>query len=73
MDPAMRHWVIWTSIALAVTGFVFRHGVADVIGDILSGIFHFETNDFPGRSARTLATLVCLVITIAAIWHTTPR
>ena len=73
MDPVLRHWIIWTSAALAVIGFVFRVSVADAVGDIISGIFHFETNDTSGHGLRTVASLVCLAIVIAAIWHTTPR
>ena len=72
MDPVLRHWVIWTSAALAATGFMFRHSVVDVIGDIISGIFHFEISDTSNYGLRTLASLVCLAIIIAAIWHTTP-
>ena len=72
MDPVLRHWVTWTSAALAVLGFVFRQNVANVAGDIISGIFHFEINDLPSQGLSTLACLVCLAIVIAAIWHTTP-
>lgn len=72
MDPVLRHWVTWTSAALAVAGFLLRHRVADVIGDIISGIFHFESNDSSPHGLRTLAILVLLVIVIAAIWHTAP-
>lgn len=73
MNPVLHHWVIWTSAELADIGFVFRVSAADAVGDIVSGIVHFERNDTSGHGLRTVPSLVCVAIVIAAIWHTTPR
>ena len=72
MDPALRHWVIYTTTAFAALGFIFRERIGDLMGDTISAIFQFETNDTPGERASVFLMLVFLAIFIATVWFTTP-
>ena len=72
MDPLLRHWVQYTGGVFAALGFVFRERAADAVGDTVSGIFHFEFNETPGRAASAGVCGVVLVITLATIWFTSP-
>jgi len=73
MDPVLRHWLIWSSGAFGAIGFVLRERAADVVGDAISAIFHFEFNQTPGESKGILVALMLIAIIIAAIWFTAPR
>lgn len=73
MDPVLAHWLRWSVAAHAILGFVLKDKIGDVIGDTLSAIFLFETNQTSGAGVRTIAALVYIAIVVAAIWHMTPR
>ncbi len=72
MDPVLRHWLVWSSGAFGIVGFVFREHVGDVVGDTISAVFLFESNQPPNESVRTLVALVFIAIIIAAIWFSAP-
>ena len=73
MDPALRHWLLGAGGSFAVLGAVLGAKAADVVGDVLNAILHFEFNDTPGNGTRWLVALVFVAICIAAIWFTTPH
>lgn len=72
MHPVLQHWLQYSVATFAVLGFVLKDHVAEVVGDTLSAIFHFEINLTPDRNCRLLVSLVFLVLCIAAIWFTAP-
>jgi hypothetical protein len=72
MDPVLQHWLTYVTSAFAVAGFVLRERSGDIAGDTLTAIFHFEMNDTSGHSLSVVASIVLLVIIIAAVWFTAP-
>lgn len=72
IDPILRHWVTWVGGAFATLGFLFRERVGDFIGDAISAIFHFESNNTPGATVSAIFSLVFLAIIIGAVWFTVP-
>ena len=72
MDPALRHWLTGAGGSFAVLGAVLGAKAADVVGDVLNAIFHFEYNDTPGHGARAVVMLVMTALMIAALWFTAP-
>lgn len=72
MDPVLRHWVTYVGGTFALIGFLFLHRVADVLGDTINAIFHFEGNQAPNERSSPVVALVFIAIIIAAIWFTVP-
>lgn len=68
IDPSLKHWVGYIGATFAVLGFLFRGGVGDAIGHVLSAIFFFEANDTPGRSASPWVGILLVAIVLAALW-----
>ncbi|MBT9540419.1 hypothetical protein [Thiobacillus sp.] len=72
IDPVLRHWVTYAGWAFAAIGFLFRQRLANVIGDTINAIFHFEVDIAPDERRGLVVGLVFLVIIVAAIWFTVP-
>ncbi|QTD44814.1 hypothetical protein [Ottowia testudinis] len=72
MDPVLRHWLVGSVSAFAALGFVLGSTAADLVGDALSAILHFEVNDNQPQRMTAFFALIFLAIVIATIWFTAP-
>ena len=70
MDPVLMHWLKWSAAAVAVLGLVLKERIGDLVGDAISAVFHFESNQSFDGAVRTVTAFVYLAIVVAAIWHT---
>ncbi len=72
IDPVLQHWLTWVPAAFGLLGFVFQERVADMLGDALNAIFHFELSDSPGHTVGLFWFLVFVVLLIGIVWFSAP-
>jgi hypothetical protein len=73
IDPVLRHWAAYSSGGFWLLGFWQKERVADLLGDTVNAIYHFEISHYPGRAFGLVVCLIWLLLLFAAIWHTSPR
>jgi hypothetical protein len=72
IDPVLQHWVIYCSGGLWLLGFWQKERVADLLGDTIHAIYHFEISHYPGRALGMFVCLIWIVLLFAATWATAP-
>jgi hypothetical protein len=72
IDPILRHWVASLSATFAALGFIFRAQVGDFIGDSLSAIFQFESQNTRARPVSVFFAIAFIALVIALTWFSAP-
>lgn len=73
LHPVLKHWLYGVGGGFAILGFVMQDKMANVLGDLISVIFHVEAQTSPiEEKVSWVFVLVFAVLIVALVWSTAP-
>lgn len=73
LPPVLKHWLYGMGGGLAILGFLMQERMADVLGDIISVVFHVETQTSPETDKVSWVFVsVCIALVAALLWSSAP-